>query len=188
MRSPLTRAHPSQPQFPCSCRLAPGSGFWHCDGYHTRRRSPPAGLATDRGRGSKPRGGTAAWSHPRRRGVPHGLTEGGLLPLAPSRGAAAFPRPSRPASHIHNHPSACPARINLPPIVTPSSEHAGPAVRRICARRTVGTSSVTAHSAPACKHTRSVGLPVLADDSPTAEDHTSVVVARLSDDKSQRYF
>ena len=58
----------------------------HCDGYHTRRRSPPAGLATDRGRGSNPRGGTAAWSHPRRRGVPHALTEGGLLPLAPSGG------------------------------------------------------------------------------------------------------
>ena len=29
---------------------------------------------------------------------------------------------------------------------------------------------------------------MLADDSPTAEDHTRVVVVRLSDDKSQRYF
>ena len=120
MRSPLTRAHPSQPSASLLCRLAPGSGFRHCDGYHTRRRSPPAGLATNRGRGSNPRGGTAAWSQPRLRGVPHGLTEGDLLPLAPSGGAAAFPRPSRPASHIHNHPSACPAQIYLPPIVTTS--------------------------------------------------------------------
>ena len=111
MRSPLTRAHPSQPSVSLLLPPLARSGFRHCDGYHTRRRSPPAGLATDRGRGSKPRGGTAAWSHPRRRGVPHGLTEGGPLPLAPSGGAAAFSRPSRPASHTHNHPSACPAQI-----------------------------------------------------------------------------
>jgi len=86
MRSPLTRAHPSQPSVSSLLPPLARSGFRHCDGYHTRRRSPPAGLATDRGRGSNPRGGTAAWSHPRRRGVPHALTEGGLLPLAPSGG------------------------------------------------------------------------------------------------------
>ena len=121
MRSPLTRAHPSQPQFPCSCRLAPGSGFRHCDGYHTRRRSPPCRFSDRQGSWFEPTwrdGGvepsTPSWSSSR--------TDGGrsTTPSAVGRCAAAFPRPSRPASHIHNHPSACPARIYLPPIVTTS--------------------------------------------------------------------
>ena len=78
MHCPLSLAHPSQlsvslPMPPRFC-----AGFRHCVGSHTRRRSPPVGSLTDRGRGSNPRGGTAAWSHPRRREVPHGLTEGGL--------------------------------------------------------------------------------------------------------------
>ena len=57
---------------------------------------------------------TPSWSSSR--------TDGGrsTTPSAVGRCAAAFPRPSRPASHIHNHPSACPAQIYLPPIVTTS--------------------------------------------------------------------
>ena len=121
MRSPQPRAHPSPPSVSLLSPPLARSGFRHLDGYHTRRRSPPAGFATDRGRGSNPRGGTAAWSHPRRREVPHGLTEGGLLPQAPAGGIATPPRPSRPASHIHNHLSACPARACLPPVATPSN-------------------------------------------------------------------
>ena len=120
MHSPLTRAHPSPPSVPAHVPPPLCAGFRHCVGYHTRRRSPPAGPLTDRGRGSIPRGGTTAWSHPRRREVPHGLTEGGLLPRAPAGGIATPPRPSRPASHIHNHLSASPARVCLPPVVTPS--------------------------------------------------------------------
>jgi hypothetical protein len=120
MHSPLIRAHPSPPSVPAHVPPPLCAGFRHCVGYHTRRRSPPAGPSTDRGRGSNPRGGTTAWSHPRRREVPHGLTEGGLLPRAPAGGIATPPRPSRPASHIHNHLSASPARVCLPPVVTTS--------------------------------------------------------------------
>ena len=120
MHSPLTRAHPSPPSVPAHVPPPLCAGFRHCVGYHTRRRSPPAGPLTDRGHGSIPRGGTTAWSHSRRREVPHGLTEGGLLPRAPAGGIATPPRPSRPASHIHNHLSASPARVCLPPVVTPS--------------------------------------------------------------------
>eukprot|EP00964_Phaeocystis_antarctica_P077755 scaffold48311_cov38-Phaeocystis_antarctica.AAC.1 len=50
MRSPLTRAHPSQPSVSLLLPPLARSGFRHYDGYHTHRRSPPAGLATDRGR------------------------------------------------------------------------------------------------------------------------------------------
>ena len=110
MHSPLPLAHPSQLSVPLLMPHRFCAGFGHCAGSHTRRRSPPVGSSTDRGRGSNPRGGTAVWSNPRRREVPHGLTEGGLLPRSPAGGAATPPRPSRPASHIHNHLSACPAR------------------------------------------------------------------------------
>ena len=120
MHSPLTRAHPSPPSVPAHVPPPLCAGCRHCVGYHTRRRSPPAGPLTDRGHGSIPRGGTTAWSHPRRREVPHGLTEGGLLRRAPAGGIATPPRPSRPASHIHNHLSASPARVCLPPVGTPS--------------------------------------------------------------------
>ena len=120
MHSPLTLAHPSQLSVPLLMPPRFCAGFRHCVGSLTRRRSPPVGSSTDRGRGSNPRGGTAAWSHPRRREVPHGLTEGGLLPRAPAGGIATPPRPSRPASHIHNQLSACPARACLSPVATPS--------------------------------------------------------------------
>jgi len=120
MHSPLTLAHPSQLSVPLLMPPRFCAGFRHCVGSLTRRRSPPVGSSTDRGRGSNPRGGTAAWSHPRRREVPHGLTEGGLLPRAPAGGIAIPPRPSRPASHIHNQLSACPARACLSPVATPS--------------------------------------------------------------------
>ena len=120
MHSPLPLAHPSQLSVPPLMPPRFCAGFRHCVGSHTRRRSPPVGSSTDRGRGSNPRGGTAAWRHPRRREVPHGLTEGGLLPRAPAGGTATPPRPSRPESHIHNHLSACPAREYLPPLATPS--------------------------------------------------------------------
>ena len=120
MHSPLPVAHPSQLSVPLLMPHRFCAGFGHCAGSHTRRRSPPVGSSTDRGRGSNPRGGTAVWSNPRRREVPHGLTEGGLLPRSPAGGAAPLPRPSRPASHIHNHLSACPARACLPPVATPS--------------------------------------------------------------------
>ena len=98
MHSPLTLAHPSQLSVPLLMPPRFCAGFRHCVGSLTRRRSPPVGSSTDRGRGSNPRGGTAAWSHPRRREVPHGLTEGGLLPRAPA-GGIATPRAPR-ALHL----------------------------------------------------------------------------------------
>ena len=98
MHSPLPLAHPSQLSVPPFMPPRFCAGFGHCAGSHTRRRSPPVGSSTDRGRGSNPRGGTAAWSHPRRREVPHGLTEGGLLPRAPA-GGIATPRAPR-ALHL----------------------------------------------------------------------------------------
>ena len=98
IHSPLPLAHPSQLSVPLLMPPRFCAGFRHCVGSHTRRRSPPVGSSTDRGRGSNPRGGTAVWSHPRRREVPHGLTEGGLLPRAPA-GGIATPRAPR-ALHL----------------------------------------------------------------------------------------
>ena len=103
MRSPQPRAHPSPPSVSLLSPPLARSGFRHLDGYHTRRRSPPAGFATDRGRGSNPRDGTAAWTPPRRREAPHGLTEGGLLPVAPTGGASCLP----PPRHVGSNHDPC---------------------------------------------------------------------------------
>ena len=120
MHSPLPLAHPSQLSVPLLMPHRFCAGFGHCAGSHTRRRSPPVGSSTDRGRGSNPRGGTAAWRHPRRREVPHGLT-GGRSTTSNARWRYSHtPRPSRPASHIHSHLSAFPARACLPPVAMPS--------------------------------------------------------------------
>ena len=116
MRSPQPRAHPSPPSVSLLSPPLARSGFRHLDGYHTRRRSPPAGFATDRGRGSNPRGGTATWSHPRRREVPHGLTEGGLLPRAPAGGIATPPAPLAPCI---SHPQPT-ERMPSPGMFAPS--------------------------------------------------------------------
>ena len=114
MRSPQPRAHPSPPSVSLLSPPLARSGFRHLDGYHTRRRSPPAGFATDRGRGSNPRGGTAAWTPPRRREAPHGLTEGGLLPVAPTGGASCLAAPRAPhLTSTTTRAHACPDIISL---------------------------------------------------------------------------
>ena len=101
MRSPPTRAHPAHVSVFLLSPPTPAQEFGHLDANQTRRRSPPVGLTTDRGRGSKPRGGTAAWTLPRRRRAPHGLREGGLLPLASTGGESRPPPPLAPRISHH---------------------------------------------------------------------------------------
>ena len=141
MHSPLPRAHPSQLSVPL---LMPPSRFCagcrHCVGYHTRRRSPPAGPSTDRGRGSNPRGGTTAWSHPRRREVPHGADGGRSTTSSAGR---RYSHPPAPLAPCISHPQP-PERIPSPGMFTPSRHHltlcsacslvgAGPVSRRLLA-------------------------------------------------------
>ena len=119
MRSPLTRAHPAHVSVFLLFPPTPAQEFAHLDGHQTRRRSPPVGLTTDRGRGSKPRGGTAAWTLPRRRRAPHGLREGGLLPLASTGGES---RPPPPLAPRISHPPP-PHRMPSPHISLSKSHH-----------------------------------------------------------------
>ena len=99
MHSPLTRAHPSPPSVPAHVPPPLCAGFRHCVGYHTRRRSPPAGPLTDRGRGSTPLGGTTGWSHSRRREVPHGLVDGGRSTT--SSAGRRYSHPPAPLRALH---------------------------------------------------------------------------------------
>ena len=140
IHSPLTRAHPSPPSVPAHVPPPLCAGCRHCVGYHTRRRSPPAGPSTDRGRGSNPRGGTTAWSHPRRREVPHGADGGRSTTSSAGR---RYSHPPAPLAPCISHPQP-PERIPSPGMFTPSRHHltlcsacslvgAGPVSRRLLA-------------------------------------------------------
>ena len=116
MHSPLTRAHPSPPSVPAHVPPPLCAGCRHCVGYHTRRRSPPAGPSTDRGRGSNPRGGTTAWSHPRRREVPHGADGGRSTTSSAGR---RYSHPPAPLAPCISHPQPT-ERMPSPGMFAPS--------------------------------------------------------------------
>lgn len=119
MRSPLTRAHPSQPSASLLCRLAPGSGFRPLRRLSHPPAKPPCRFSDQQG----------SWFEPTWR-------DGGVEPSTPSwfssrtdggrsttpRAVGRCSRLSTPLAPRISHPQP-PERMPSPDILTPNRHH-----------------------------------------------------------------
>ena len=142
MRSPLTRAHPSQPSASLLCRLAPGSGFRPLRRLSHPPAKPPCRFSDQQGSWFEPTwrdGGveptTPSWSSSR--------TDGGRSTTPRAVGRCS--RLSTPLAPRISHPQP-PERMPSPDILTPNRHHltfcsacslvgAGPVSRHLLADR-----------------------------------------------------
>ena len=119
MRSPLTRAHPSQPSASLLCRLAPGSGFRPLRRLSHPPAKPPCRFSDQQGSWFEPTwrdGGveptTPSWSSSR--------TDGGRSTTPRAVGRCS--RLSTPLAPRISHPQP-PERMPSPDILTPNRHH-----------------------------------------------------------------